>query len=1294
GEIVWVNVSISSVVDEEGEPQFMIGSVNDISQRKAAEASIVDSEKLLRESQVAAQIGSYSLDISTGMWRSSSVLDSIFGIDSLFARNIEGWISVIHPEWQDVMDTYFREEVLGKKKRFDLHYMIIRRSTHEARWVHGEGELDFDGTGNPVRMYGTIRDITLQKEIEKALRESEERYQGLIQSAIDGYCVLTTDGKLLQANDAYSSITGYSKDELLSMSIDVLDANEDRQMVDYHIRRVLQQGYDKYETRQRCKNGSLIDVFVNITSLPSQNVILCFVSDITSRKQSELKLQESEKRFRSILENISAVAIMVDRDGTITLCNDYLVGLSGYEREEIIGKNVFDLFIRNGEKKIVRENVFDPAVAGGDFPRYYENPIVTKSGARRMIAWSNTLMTDEFKNIIGITSIGQDITEKYEAEILLKESERKYRSLVQTMQQGLAVHEIICDDNGQPVDYRFIEMNESYEMITGLRRRDIVGKTVLEVMPKTEQYWIDTFGRVAITGEPVHYENFAQELNRFYSVDVYQPEPMRFAVIVSDITQLRDSELALRKSEQLYRMIAENTTDVIWTMDLNGKFTYVSPSVQQMRGFTVEEVMQQRLEDAICQTSLPSVMEKFNHLQIDMRYGRKTDDAHMEIEQPRKDGSTVWTGIVARVMYEENGSPVGILGVSRNIEEARKIRMALKASEEKYRLLVENGTESIFVVQDGIILFANAMAEKKIGLADGKLIGTSAFRYMPREERQRVMTAYRNLIEGRVDSDLQEYIVLGNNGEEIWAEVNSVRITWEGKPAALNFAIDITERKRAERMLRQSEETYRNLINSINEMIYIQDENAVFLDVNRMVEKMYGYDREFLIGKTPDIISAEEKNSALDFPSVFRRAWNGTPQLFEFYARRKDGSVFPKEVSLTVGLYFGKKVIIAVARDIHEQKLSQDVLLTRYRLSEFAISHTLPELLRMTLDETERITGSTIGFFHFVENDQLTISLQEWSTKTKSSMCSLDPEERHYPVSAAGIWADCVRDKQPKIHNDYPNHPNRKGLPAGHAPVYREAVVPIIRNEKVVAILGVGNKVTDYSQEDVEIIFQLASLAWDIVLRKKAEDDYNESEQRWKYALEGSGDGVWEWDVKKKIVYRSHQWKAMLGYSDSEIEDTYEAWKNLVHPDDIHRVTQQSIASDQERNDTNSVEYRIRCKDGSYKWILDRGKIMEWDTAGEPVRVIGTHTDIDELKRIQEQIRQLNENLEVKIEERTVELQDANKQLESFAYSVSHDLRAPLRAIDSFSRILMDEEIEHLSTEGKRQLSTIRMNTV
>lgn len=160
---------------------------------------------------------------------------------------------------------------------------------------------------------------------------------------------------------------------------------------------------------------------------------------------------------------------------------------------------------------------------------------------------------------------------------------------------------------------------------------------------------------------------------------------------------------------------------------------------------------------------------------------------------------------------------------------------------------------------------------------------------------------------------------------------------------------------------------------------------------------------------------------------------------------------------------------------------------TRLRLMEYAATHGVHELLVATLDEASALVGSPIGFYHFLAPAQKTLALQAWSTRTLQTYCHAAGEGRHYNIDEAGIWVEAIRARRPVIHNDYAALPNKCGLPPGHAEVLREMVIPVFRKGLIVAILGVGNKPTPYTEHDLQTVALLADLAWDIVEGKRLE---------------------------------------------------------------------------------------------------------------------------------------------------------------------------------------------------------------
>ena len=201
-------------------------------------------------------------------------------------------------------------------------------------------------------------------------------------------------------------------------------------------------------------------------------------------------------------------------------------------------------------------------------------------------------------------------------------------------------------------------------------------------------------------------------------------------------------------------------------------------------------------------------------------------------------------------------------------------------------------------------------------------------------------------------------------------------------------------------------------------------------------------------------------------------------------------------LTFSLVLMVNRRLFGEMEDDVAARRRAEEIVRLRLRLWEYFSTHTIDDLLQYALDQIGELTGSPIGFYHFVEEDQKTLSLKAWSTRTLKEFCKAEGKGMRYLVGEAGVWADCVRQRAPVIHNDYASLPNRKGLPPGHAELVRELVVPTLRGDQIVSILGVGNKPIDYDAQDVELVSFIADIIWTIVERKRADEAIQQLNKR------------------------------------------------------------------------------------------------------------------------------------------------------------------------------------------------------
>ena len=637
--------------------------------------------------------------------------------------------------------------------------------------------------------------------------------------------------------------------------------------------------------------------------------------------------------------------------------------------------------------------------------------------------------------------------------------------------------------------------------------------------------------------------------------------PVFLTGIAQDITARKLTEENLKKSQE--ELLSANNQLVMaqkightgsWTYDLKTDTVWGSDEARRLFGldgagdkFTLESI----------EACIPD-RERVHEALINLLKEDKPYDLEMVVNPADGSESRI---VISKAVVEKNieGSPLHIIGIIQDVTELRQAEQSLKV----FKTVIECSDEAISIANPiGELQYTNPAHD----LLFGRLI------------TEKEIHTYRDFFTRESNSFLEkEAIPLLQDGVNWQGELEAVDVTgrklpiwsslgtiWDDSGRMLNcfaFSHDISGRVMMENEVKKQKELYRLITERTNDLIFIYrlKPDSGFEYVSPSSEMITGYTPEDhyndpLLGLK--LIHPDDRHiiqSMLEghFGSgILKLRWI-----------KKDGSIIWTEQRIVL-IYDENGEVAAIqgnATDITERIHSEQILEARLRISEYSIIHTKDQVQRYLLDELEKLTHSNIGFFHVVESDQKRLLLQCWSTSTLANMCRAEVKEKHYNIADAGVWAECFYVKKPVIHNDYKSMPLKKGLPVGHSEILRELVVPVLRNDKVMAMIGIGNKPTDYNNRDIEIVSLLADMTWDIVERKATE----------------------------------------------------------------------------------------------------------------------------------EELHKLNAELELRVEERTVQLTAAYKQMESFAYSVSHDLNTPLRHIKGFAEILMEINPGQRSPEEHKCINTI-----
>jgi len=633
------------------------------------------------------------------------------------------------------------------------------------------------------------------KRTKEAYQESEEKWHSLAENAPNMIMIVGRDGLIKFIN---RTPPGFSAEKSIGKNLYDYINPEYRSIARQAIEQVFQTGEPvSYENIAPGPYGrdSWYDTQVGAIKIGEQVVAATlFVNDITERKKAEEALREEKDRTQKYLEIAGVMLLVVNANEIIGLINRRGCEILGCSEDEIVGKNWFDNFIAEPIREEVR-GVFRKLMAGKVEPvEYYENPVITKSGEERLIAWHNTILKDEHGNIIGSLSSAVDITECKKAEERLKTSEQKYKDLTE-----------ITTDWIWEVDKEgvYTYVSPKVKDLLGYEVSEVLGKTPFDLMPEQESKRIGKiFKEKAANREPFYK---LENVNRHKDGHLVTLETNGIPIfdekgqfkgyrgIDRDITERKKAEEELRQAQAKYRSLVEKVPAITYTAGLDEASTtmYVSPQIEQILGFS-----QAAFKDD------PDIWRKQHHpedcervLAEVRRYHEKGESLDCEYRMLTKDGSTVWFRDHARIVKDDEGNPLSLHGVMLDITGRKK-------AEEKIRQLssaVEQSIDGIAIGDLGPrLLYVNEAFARMHGYTPEEMIGMKVADLHNQEQMDEYKQGMNKIkTEGFYEGEI-EHIKKDRTAFPTYMSVTLLKDN-QGKPTGiLAVARDITEIKRRE----------------------------------------------------------------------------------------------------------------------------------------------------------------------------------------------------------------------------------------------------------------------------------------------------------------------------------------------------------------------------------------------------------------------------------------------------------------------------------------------------------------
>ena len=659
----------------------------------------------------------------------------------------------------------------------------------------------------------TCDDITKRKLAEKTLRESEEKYRTLFNSSKDAIIVIGKDGKFVDVNAATVELLGYeNKEELMTIkSIDQLYFNPEGQR---KILEILSKQEDVKDLEQelRKKNGEKVHALLTASPRkdPKGNVIgyRGTLRDITESKKAEEALQQSEERYRNILDSIWDSYSEIDLAGNFTFVNNSTCRHLGYTKEELVGMNYHKYTDEEAGKKI--KQLFTEIYKTGKPIEAVEHELISKDGRKGTYELSVSLIRNAEGNPIGFRQTSRDVTQRKKSEDALRQSEQRYRTILDSIEDGY--YEI---DRA----FNFTLLNDSMCRIFGYPKEELIGTNPGQYSDQENaKKLLQIFNRVFETGESgsgydheiIRKNGTKRSLQSSVSlIKDSSGNSVGLRGITRDITERKLAEEVLCQSEEKYRTILENMLEGYSEVDLAGNLTFVNDAECAYLGYSRQELIGMNNRQYSDKETAKKMFVAFNRL-----YSTGEPLKGLEEEVIRKDGKRAIRELSATMIRDSAGKPVGFRVTSRDITDRKKAEDELKRSEERYRDILESIDEGIYEVDlAGNFTFLNNSMAQIFGYPKEELMGMNNRQYTDQENARKLFQSFNQVYRTGESSAECSYEITRKDGTKRYVETSaSLRKDPSGKPIGFRgMARDITNLKRVAEELQKEKQAVQKL---------------------------------------------------------------------------------------------------------------------------------------------------------------------------------------------------------------------------------------------------------------------------------------------------------------------------------------------------------------------------------------------------------------------------------------------------------------------------------------------------
>ncbi len=1075
-------------------------------------------------------------------------------------------------------DPFFAEDIFPHSRFGDMHL-----SVKAFKMRKGLGMI--------------VNDITERKRIEKALKLSERYFRALTENASDGVAVVSGEGTISYESPSFNRMLGYEMEEWKGKSSFELVHPDDLSKAVDLFTELIQNPSDivKAEIRGKHKDGSWRTLEVvgrNLLSDPAVDGIVANFRDITERRQMEESLRESELLATATIEGMSDGVMLVGIDGKVTYVNRAFEKLLGHKAEEIVGTSALELpTYRDSKDREKAREALRMLIEKGS-TKAVDMTAITKDGEEIPISFNASVIKDAQGSPKMLVAVLRDVTERRWAEEVLRQSEEYFRALIENSQDAI----VILDSDGT-IRYE----SPSTARLWGYKPEDWADRNYWEfVFPEDMQDVAEKFAKLLqnqgtslFTNMRVRQKDGSMRVVEASGQNLLDNPAVKGIVLnIRDITERKQAEEALRESEKRLRDIVENSREWIWEVDTKGKYTYSSPIVESIAGYTPEEILEKHFYDLFH----PDDRESLKQGAFET-FARKEPFREFVNRNVSKDGKTIWLSTSGIPILDNAGNLMGYRGSDVDITERKQAEEALRRSEEYFRSLIENAQDAMVIVAgDGTISYGSPSIERMLGYKPEELISADAlFGFAHPDDIPKVVDTFTNFTEKGNVSGRIELRIRHKDGSwrVVEAVANNLLENQVIKGIVVNWR-DVTERKRAEESLKESEERYRRLVDNAQDIIFRFSADKGLEYVSPAVTKITGYTPEELRADPKlgfGLATAKDERLSVDYEKVMTQGLSLRTR--DLTAVSRDGrQIYLDMRSQAVRDKDGNVVAFeGILRDVTESRKTEEE--KRKMAEELAQS----EAKYRSLIETAGAGVAAINLKgEFVLVNEALCNMIGYSQEELLGKNFADFLHPHDVAALLDLFSRGLEGSK-----DNPNIEFRVIHKDGHDIWCYSSPTPLVNQNETVGF---------------------NAIIYDITQRKQAEEALRESEEKLRLIFESITDGIVVTD-SNGVIIEANEGAAQIGRFGSKEAMLGKSAFELIAPLDHERAAM-NMQKTMEQKSVMNLEYTLIRADGSeYPGELNVAVLK--DASGNPVGFVGIVRDITERKRMEEEVRRLSD---------------------------------------------------------------------